>query len=108
MKGAMAEPLVSTISPPKVPSRTSSGRSQSFLRARMKAQSSPASESMVRSSELVLQAVRGRPRRLAQDPVGDGLAVTLEAQEILAEGAHHEPHRGEDEEEHRPHDDRAH
>src|SRR5919206_229247 len=107
MKGATTEPLVRTISPPNTPMRTISGRSQNFLRARRKAQSSPANESML-SSELVLQGFGRGSRRMPRDPIGACLRIPLEPQEILAEGAHEHSHWGENEEEDSSHDERVH
>src|SRR5665213_3510738 len=68
MKGAIAEPLVSTIRPPKTTIMIMIGNSQNFLRARMNAQSSTMMEpmnSVLSRSELVahrLRLRRGRSR----------------------------------------------
>src|SRR6185437_16174769 len=113
MNGAIAEPLVSTIRPPKTTIMIRIGSSQNFLRSRMKAQSSTIMAPMDEDpfeigyarSELVAHRLRRRARRRAVDPVGRGPAVELQPQEILAEGPHHEADRRDgQEEQHAEHD----
>src|SRR5205823_5148471 len=96
MNGAIAEPLVSTIRPPKITIMIRIGSSQNFLRSLMKAQSSTMMEAMKSvplRSELVTHRLRRRPGRRALDPVALGLPVQPQAQEILAEQAHHNADR---------------
>ena len=50
MNGAIAEPLVSTIRPPKITIMIMIGSSQNFLRSRMNAQSSTRIEPIVSRS----------------------------------------------------------
>src|SRR5215831_8678364 len=111
MNGAMAEPLVSTIRPPKITIMIRIGRSQNFLRSLMKAQSStrmaPIDWSLSRS-ELVFHRLGRRPRRMAVDPVALGRMIDLEPQEILAEDAHDEADRRDGDEEQQPQDERVH
>src|SRR4051812_11537449 len=112
MNGAMAEPLVSTIRPPKITIMIMIGSSQNFLRARMNAQSSTIIEPIVSllplGSELVLHGLRRRPRWLALDPVALGAAVHLGPQEILAESAHDQADRRDGHEEQQAEHQRIH
>src|SRR5262252_10709113 len=111
MNGAMAEPLVSTIRPPKITIMIRIGRSQNFLRSLMKAQSStrmaPIGWSLSRS-ELVFHRLGRRPRRVAVDPVALGRVIDLEPQEILAEDAHDKTDRRDGDEEQQPQDQGVH
>src|SRR5690606_1317743 len=86
-KGATAEPLVSTISPPNSAMTRRIGSSQNFLRTRMNCQSSPTNV-IGTSSELLFQAVGGRTGRLACDPVADGARVSARRNGRAAERAH--------------------
>src|SRR4029079_8705582 len=90
MNGAIAEPLVSTIRPPKITIMIMIRSSQNFLRSRMKAHSSTIIDPIfsLSRSELVLHRLRRRPRRGALDPVALGAAVDEQAEEILAVGPH--------------------
>src|SRR5260370_4558328 len=116
MNGAMAEPLVSTIRPPKITIMIRIGNSQNFLRSRMKAQSSTMMEPIGRclsnselaESELVAHRLRRRPRRRAIDPVALGRGIEPEAQEVLAHGAHHETDRHYGHQYHQPQPDMVH
>src|ERR1044071_225754 len=100
MNGAIAEPLVSTIRPPKITIMIMIGSSQNFLRSRMKAQSSTRIDPISLSrSELVFDRLRRRPRRRALDPVTLGATVDPQAQEILAEGPHDQADRHDGHEE---------
>src|SRR5580692_10826397 len=116
MNGAMAEPLVSTIRPPKITIMIRIGNSQNFLRSRMKAQSSTMMEPIGRclsnselaESELVTHRLRRRPWRRAIDPVALGRRIEPEAQEVLAHGAHDETDRHDGHEEQQPQYDGVH
>src|SRR4051794_17931816 len=111
MNGAMAEPLVSTIRPPKITIMIMIGSSQNFLRSRMNAHSSTIIEpivSLLPRSELVLHGLRRRPRGLPLDPVALGAAVHPQAQEILAERPHDEADRRDGHEEQQAEDQRVH
>src|SRR5471032_2589955 len=112
MNGAMAEPLVSTIRPPKITIMMKIGSSQNFLRSFMNAQSSTMMEPMVfkslSRSELIFHRLRRRPRRSALDPVALGVLVQAQAQEILARRPHDQADRRDRHEEQQAHDDRIH
>src|SRR5476651_2765948 len=112
MNGAMAEPLVSTIRPPKITIMMKIGSSQNFLRSRMNAQSSTMMEPMVfkslSRSELIFHRLRRRPRRGALDPVALGVLVQAQAQEILARRPHHKADRRDRHKEQQAHDERVH
>src|SRR5581483_12463197 len=106
--GAIAEPLVSTIRPPKITIMIRIGSSQNFLRSRMKAQSStrmaPIGQVLSRL-ELILHGFGLGPRRRTLDPVALGGGIHLGAQEVLAEGAHHQSDRRDGDEEEQPQHD---
>src|SRR5262245_65774254 len=111
MNGAMAEPLVSTIRPPKITIMIRLGSSQNFFRSFMKAQSSTRMEpiaAVLSRSELVFHRLRRRPGRGAVDPVAAGAAIHPKPQEILAEQAHDEADRGEGDEEQQTKDEQGH
>src|SRR5258708_5524089 len=110
MKGAIAEPLVSTIKPPKITIMIRIGSSQNFLRSRMNAQSSTMMDPISTSSmsELVAHRLRRRAGRRALDPIALGGAVDLHPQEILAECAHQQADRHDGDEEQQPQHDRVH
>src|SRR5215813_4831561 len=106
MRGATAVPLVNTMRAPKTASIRKMGRSQYFLRIRMKLHSSPM-KSIMGSSELPGHRVGGGARRMALDPVRHRVAVKPKLQRLLSEQTAHETdgsHRGE---EHQAHDDRV-
>src|SRR5690242_10731448 len=92
MKGATAEPLTSTATLPNVSIMTRIGRSQNFLRTRMKRQSS-AKKSMCMPSELIFHCDRCRPRRPPGDPITVRIRFQLEPQQIPAHGPHHKSGR---------------
>src|SRR5229473_835039 len=111
MNGAIAEPLVSTIRPPKITIMIRIGSSQNFLRSLMKAQSSTMMEPMKSvplRSELVTHRLGRRPRRGALDPIALGPRVQPQSQEILAEDAHHDSDRRDGHEEQQAEDQRIH
>src|SRR5437899_11982393 len=98
MKGAIAEPLVSTSRPPKISIMIRIGSSQYFLRARRKAQNSFRNEVIDRSfSELLCHGFRRWTGRLAQHPVALGGGILAPAHRILAGRTHQKSdrkHRG--------------
>src|SRR5215470_5002960 len=100
----MAEPLVSTIRPPKITIMIMIGSSQNFLRCLMKSQSSTRIAPIglgpfqVRS-ELVLHGLRRRPRRGAVNPVALCVGIAPQPQEVLAKSAHDEADRHDGHEE---------
>src|SRR5687767_14723226 len=107
MKGAIAEPLVSTMRPPRASIMISDGTSQNFLRARTKLTSSL----MIDISsllELLCERLRRRPCRRARDPVGGVFLVPFQSQRIFAEEAHEKPRRQHRAEEYDRHDHRRH
>src|SRR3954447_11657206 len=111
MKGATAEPLVSSSSPPKTTIISMIGSSQYFLRARRKSQNS-ARKTITRSrralSELLAHRVGRRPGRLAQNPVARSVAIDAKPQRILAAPAHNDSDRRHRDEEQEPEDHRRH
>src|SRR6266540_6681768 len=107
MKGAMALPWVRMIRPPNTASMMRMGTSQNFRLARTNAHSSRTKESIA-TSELVRHGPGHRTRGPALDPVARSVGVEIQAQEILAEGAEHESHRGDHEVEERGEHEQAH
>src|SRR5258706_4169636 len=108
MKGATAEPWVSTTSPPRATMITTIGHSQYFFRARMKRKKSFTSDSIVALPaflELILHRVRPRGR-LARDPVTSRRGLAAQAQQVLAEKPEREPHRHDRHREHEAHQQR--
>src|SRR3972149_2269701 len=89
MKGATALPLARAMRAPNTASMRMMGRSQYFLRTRMKLHSSTM-KSIMASSELPGHRVRRRAWRMAFDPVAEGIAVEAKPQRIPAEQAPHE------------------
>src|SRR4030095_3389996 len=89
MNGATALPCVSTMRPPKTASMSTMGSSQYFFRIRRKTHNSLRIE-IIAPSELVSHRVWGRTRRSALEPVGIGLAVDSQPEQILAERPEHE------------------
>src|ERR1700736_1645090 len=101
MKGAIAEPLVSTTSPPNTTIMIRIGSSQNFFRARINRQSS-ATKSILRplfehdlcgkpvptfpdhALELIFHRLGRGPRRLPHDPVAVRARLPLQPQQILA------------------------
>src|SRR5689334_7643397 len=98
MNGAIAEPCVNTISAPNSAIIVRIGRSQNFLRTRMKAHISATNESMI-PSELVFHGFGCRSRGYSDDPIARRLRVALAAQRVFLRGAQHEADRRHDDEE---------
>src|SRR5947208_11641442 len=90
MNGATTEPLVSTIRPPKIVIRTSTGRSQNFFRAIMNAAMSLRND--IIPSERLLQRLCARTALVACNPVCVS-AWAPPAHRIDAERAHHQSSR---------------
>src|SRR5436305_15202683 len=90
MNGATTEPLVKTISPPKMVISTSAGRSQNFFRASMNATMSFRND--ITTSEGLFQRLRGRPAFSTRNPVGVP-AFAPQPHRIDAERAHHQSGR---------------
>src|SRR5258706_8787864 len=108
MKGATAEPWVSTTSPPRATMITTIGHSQYFLRARMKRHRSFTSDSIVALPgflELVLHRVRPRGR-LVRDPIALRGGLAAQAQQVLAEKPEYQAHRHDRHREHEAHQQR--
>ena len=76
MKGAIADPLASTIRAPTISMTNMTGSSQYFLRARMNAQSSLIKRNW-QFLKLVLETVRGGTGRLTLDPITLRLRIPL-------------------------------
>src|ERR1041384_3307593 len=106
MNGATALPFVKTIRPPKIPIITRIGKSQNFLRALIKAQSSRASPSIF-GSELVFHCIRRDTGRVALHPVARRVTVDPQIEKILAERPHNQTHRNDTEDKEKTHDDRV-
>src|SRR6516162_4457947 len=92
MKGATAEPLVSTISPPKSAMTMKTGSNQYFLRVRRNAQNS-ARKPVIRPSELVVESLRCRTGWLAGDPVGFGRRLKLPPKRVPTGYSHQHANR---------------
>src|SRR4051812_32530852 len=103
MKGATAEPLVNTTSPPNTTIMIMIGSSQNFLRTRMKRQSS-ARKSITSLSELVLHCLRRRSRRLPRQPIAVATRLTPQAQQVPPHSPHDETGRQHRSVEHQTHD----
>src|SRR5262245_16268682 len=91
MKGATAEPLVSTISPPKMTIMTKIGASQYFFRTRRNEQNSRRKDSI--GSILIPHRFRRRPRRRSVDPVARRIGVTTQSERVFAMHAHQQRNR---------------
>src|SRR5262245_54106505 len=89
MKGAIAEPLVRTMRPPKIAIMTKMGTSQYFFRTRRNNENSRRKDSMC--SNLVLHGFGRRPG--AHDPIACGLGVAAQSQRVFAQGAHQQRDR---------------
>src|SRR5262245_23790280 len=87
MNGAIAEPCVSTISPPNSSIRMRIGTNQYFLRTRRNIQNSCRNDNM-HTSELLFHRVRRRSWRLARDPVACRRRVAAQTQRVFAGPAH--------------------
>jgi hypothetical protein len=72
MKGAIAEPFVSTNKPPKIAIMIKTGSSQNFLRTRKNIQNSRRKDSIDPPLELALH-VECRGSRITADPIAVGL-----------------------------------
>src|ERR1700730_5428588 len=103
MTGATALPFARTMRAPNTASMRMTGSSQYFLRTRIKRHSSRM-KSIMACSELPEHRVRRGARRMALDPVGDGIAVKPKPKWILAEQAAHEADRSDGGIEHQGHD----
>src|SRR5215468_11981578 len=89
MKGATAVPLANTMRAPNTASIRKMGRSQYFLRIRMKLHSSPM-KSITSFSELPGHRVGRGARRMALDPVRNRVAVKPKPERVLSEPTAHE------------------
>src|SRR5262249_42967911 len=89
MKGATAEPLVRTISPPKIAIMMNTGSNQNFFRTLRKAQNSRR-KLIIDTSELVLECLRRGARRRAGDPVALHRRLEFASHWILASQPHQE------------------
>ena len=92
MKGAIAEPLVSTIRPPKMTIIMKMGISQYFFRARRNDQNSRRNDSMrlkIGSSWIRAVGPGGDP----VDPIARGIGITAQSQRVLAQHAHQQRNR---------------
>src|SRR5947207_15202932 len=90
MNGATTEPLVKTISPPKIVISTSAGRSQNFFRASMNATMSFTND--IETSKRLFQRLCGRSALAARDPVRV-LDLAPDTHRIDPECAHQQPGR---------------
>src|SRR5262245_631921 len=107
MKGATAEPWVSTTRAPNTAITSRSGSSQYFLRAPMNSQSS-CRNSIAAASKQMLHAVGRRSRRRTHDPVALTTPARIDAQRIFSAQAHDQRRRKHAEQENGPHHDRRH
>src|SRR6516164_3524825 len=89
MKGATAEPLVKTISPPKTAIMMNTGSSQNFFRTLRNAQNSRI-KLIMDTSELVLECFGRRARRCASDPIALRRRFEFASHWILANQPHQE------------------
>src|SRR5262252_9431061 len=89
MKGATAEPFVRTISPPKIAIMMNTGSSQNFFRTLRNAQNSRR-KLIIDASELILECLRRRARRRANDPIALRRRLEFASHWILASQPHQE------------------
>src|SRR6516162_4921893 len=89
MKGATAEPVVRTISSPKIAMMMNTGNSQNFFRALRKAQNSRR-KLIIGVSELVLECLGRGARRCAGDPIALRRRFEFASHWILANQPHQE------------------
>src|SRR5512139_1558569 len=89
MKGATAEPLVRTMSPPKIAMTMKTGSSQNFFRTRRKAQNSR-KKPAIDPSELILECFRCGAGRLAGDPIAFHRRLEFSPHRVLAREPHQE------------------
>src|SRR5262249_42044571 len=94
MKGATAEPLVSTISPPKTAMTMKTGNSQNFFRTLRKAQTSRR-KLTINASKLVVECFGGRAGRFADDPIALRCRLEFSPHRVLAGEPHQEADRGD-------------
>src|SRR5438132_1318457 len=87
MKGATAEPLVRTISPPKMAIIMNTGSNQNFFRTPRNAQNSRR-KLIIDVSELVLECLRRRAGRCADDPIALRCRLEFPPHWILASQPH--------------------
>jgi len=89
MKGAIAEPLVSTKRPPNTIIMIRIGSNQYFLRTRKNIQNSFKNEAIVESSELLGHGFGGRTGRVAYQPVTVDIGIGLQPKraEVILAGA---------------------
>src|SRR5882672_10821553 len=90
MNGATTEPLVSTISPPKITISTSTGSSQNFFRATMNAAMSLRND--ITTSKRLLERLGRRSGLLARDPIG-AVRLAAHSHRVDAEQPHREAGR---------------
>src|SRR4051812_20725145 len=107
MNGATTEPCASTSRPPSTTEMTMMGSSQ-YLRRAPRNCHICITKSIFDLLEHVPVAVLRRSRRLALDPVARRSRREAPAHRVAPEGAHQEPHRGENREEDHPEHERAH
>src|SRR5215472_1264992 len=93
MKGAMAEPLVSTKSPPNTAIMIRIGSNQNFLRTRRNSQNSRRNDNMVSFSELMLHRFGACLRRAAQDPIAVTSTIGPHPKRIFAKRPHEKADR---------------
>src|SRR5574339_885672 len=107
MKGARTDPLANTRSVPMSSMSRIRGKSHHFLRTFMKAQSSPIRLDFATATS-VSELPSERSGRIFRPVVRHPEASLpfLGAKRVLAEQAHEEPGRGEDDEVHERHEDR--
>src|SRR5262245_34844682 len=90
MKGATAEPLVSTMRPPNSAIMTKMGISKYFLRTRRNNENSRRNDSIC--SKLVLHGFR-RPERRSRDPIARSIGLAAQSQRVLAQHSHQKRNR---------------
>src|SRR5262245_53934648 len=102
MKGAIAEPWVNTIKPPKITIMVRIGSSQYFFRTLRNRQNSARNDNIA-PSELIPHRFRRRPARLPLDPIASRGGIAAQSQRVATEATQDEPgrnHRGPVEDRH--------
>jgi hypothetical protein len=89
MNGAMAEPLVRTISPPKMAIITNTGNSQNFFRILKKAQNSRI-KLINDASKLVLECFWRSARGCADNPIALGCRLEFPSHRVFTTQPHQE------------------
>src|SRR5262249_20276327 len=89
MKGATAEPLVRTISPPKMAMMMNTGSSQNFFRTPRNAQNSRR-KLIIDASKLVLECFWRRARRCADNPIALGCRLEFTSHWVFTTQPHQE------------------